>query len=196
TGLGKPLKSILHCERHIPIYTASLQPKSVSLAAEIADGFFPIWLNPDKPEIFAGPIAEGLAKSGKKPEQFDVAPFVAVVLGDDVAQCRNLLKPGMALYIGGMGARGKNFYTEYATKLGYGDAAKKVQDLYLDGKKEEAAAQVPDQLVDDVALCGPKDRIKARLQNWIAAGKKHQVGTMILGSAQPEAMQLIAETVL
>jgi F420-dependent oxidoreductase-like protein len=198
TGLGKPLKSILHCERRIPIYTASLQPKSVAQAAELADGFFPIWQNPEKPEIFAGAIAEGLAKAGggKTAAQFDVAPFVAVVMGDDVAACRNLLKPAMALYIGGMGARGKNFYTDYAGKLGYPDAARKIQDLYLDGKKDEAAAQVPDQLVDDVALCGPKDRIKGRLAAWVAAGKQHTVGTMILGSGQPDAMQLIAETVL
>jgi alkanesulfonate monooxygenase SsuD/methylene tetrahydromethanopterin reductase-like flavin-dependent oxidoreductase (luciferase family) len=95
-----------------------------------------------------------------------------------------------------MGARGKNFYTDYAGKLGYPDAARKIQDLYLDGKKDEAAAQVPDQLVDDVALCGPKDRIKGRLAAWVAAGKQHTVGTMILGSGQPDAMQLIAETVL
>lgn len=198
TGLGKPLKSILHCERKIPIYTASLQPKAVSLSAEIADGFFPIWLNPEKPELFAAPIKEGLAKAGggKSLEHFDIAPFVAVVMGDDVTQCRNLLKPAMALYIGGMGARGKNFYTDYAGKLGYPDAARKIQDLYLDGKKEEAAAQVPDQLVDDVALCGPRDRIKHRLQAWVAAGKQRHVGTMILGSGQPDAMQMIAETVL
>ncbi len=198
TGLGKPLKSILHCEHRIPIYTASLQPKAVSLSAEIADGFFPIWLNPEKPEIFAGPIQEGLAKAGggKTLAQFDTAPFVAVVMGDDVVACRNLLKPAMALYIGGMGARGKNFYTDYAGKLGYPDAARKIQDLYLDGKKEQAAAQVPDQLVDDVALCGPADRIKGRLQAWIAAGKQNQVGTIILGTGQTEAMQLIAETVL
>ncbi len=198
SGLAKPLKSILHCERKIPIYTASLQDKAVSLSAELTDGFFPIWLNPDKPELFDAPVKEGLAKAGngKSLKDFDIAPFVAVVLGDDVAACRNLLKPGMALYIGGMGARGKNFYTAYASRLGYADAAIKIQDLYLAGKKEEAAAAVPDELVDDVALVGPKDRIKARLQAWIAAGKDHRVGTMILGSGQPEAMQLIAENVL
>jgi hypothetical protein len=102
----------------------------------------------------------------------------------------------MALYIGGMGARGKNFYTDYASKLGYPDAARKVQDLYLDGKKDEAAAAIPDQLVDDVSLCGPADRIKGRLEAWKAAGKKQQVGRMILGTIQPEAMKLIAETML
>ncbi|HEX7478039.1 MAG TPA: LLM class F420-dependent oxidoreductase [Polyangiales bacterium] len=198
SGLGKPLKSILHCENKIPIYTASLQHKAVALSAELTDGFFPIWLNPEKPELFAAPVQEGLTKAGggKSLKDFDIAPFVGVVMGDDVAQCRNLVKPGMALYIGGMGARGKNFYTAYATQLGYGEAALKIQDLYLGGKKEEAAAAVPDQLVDDVTLVGPKERIKERLQAWIAAGKQHQVGTMIIGSGQPEALRVIAETVL
>jgi len=197
TGLGKPLKSILHCERRIPIYTASLQPKAVAMSAELTDGFFPIWLNPERPDLFAEPIAEGLAKKpGKRREDFDVAPFVTVVMGDDVDRCRALVKPNMPLYIGGMGARGKNFYTDYASRLGYAEAATKIQDLYLAGKKDEAAAAVPDQLVDDVALCGPKERIKDRLQAWIAAGKRHEVGTMILGSAQPEALRVVAETVL
>jgi alkanesulfonate monooxygenase SsuD/methylene tetrahydromethanopterin reductase-like flavin-dependent oxidoreductase (luciferase family) len=95
-----------------------------------------------------------------------------------------------------MGARGKNFYNDYATRIGFGDAAKRIQDLYLDGKKDEAAAAVPDKLVDDVALVGPAERIKDRLQAWIAAGKAGLVGTMILGSGQPEALRLVAETVL
>jgi F420-dependent oxidoreductase-like protein len=197
TGLGKPLKSILHCERKIPIYTASLQHKAVALSAELCDGFFPIWLNPERTDLFEAPIAEGLAKaSGKARADFDIAPFVTLVMGDDVAKCRDQIKPAMALYIGGMGARGKNFYTDYAARLGYADAARKIQDLYLDGKKDEAAACVPDQLVDDVALCGPADRIKDRLGAWMAASKTHHVGTMILGSHQPEALRLVAETVL
>jgi alkanesulfonate monooxygenase SsuD/methylene tetrahydromethanopterin reductase-like flavin-dependent oxidoreductase (luciferase family) len=102
----------------------------------------------------------------------------------------------MALYIGGMGARGKNFYTEYASRLGYPDAALKIQDLYLAGKKDEAAALVPDALVDDVALVGSQDRIKDRLQAWIQAGKQHRVGTMIVNSTDPIALRVVAETVL
>ena len=196
TGLGKALKPILHAERRIPIYTASLQHKSVALSAELTDGFFPFWLDPEKADYFEPWIAEGLAKANKPRSAFDTAPFVGVVMGDDLQACRNMLKPMFALYIGGMGARNKNFYNEYATRNGYGDAARKVQDLYLDGKKEEAAAQVPDALVDAVALVGPKDRIKDRLQAWIAASKAGKVGTMVLGTGQPEAMQLIAETVL
>jgi F420-dependent oxidoreductase-like protein len=198
TGLGKPLKSILACEGKIPIYTASLQNKAVSVSAEIADGFFPIWLNPDKPELFAEPIQEGLAKAGggKSLQDFDVAPFVAVVMGGDLQACRNSVKPAMALYIGGMGARGKNFYTDYAGRLGYADAALRIQDLYLAGKKDEAAALVPDALVDDVALVGPKERITERLKAWVAAGKEHRVGTMIVNSTDPLALRVVAEAVL
>jgi alkanesulfonate monooxygenase SsuD/methylene tetrahydromethanopterin reductase-like flavin-dependent oxidoreductase (luciferase family) len=125
-----------------------------------------------------------------------VAPFVTTVLGDDLEQCRMPVKAMLALYIGGMGARGKNFYNEYATQLGYGEAAVKIQDLYLDGKKAEAMAAVPNQLVDDVALVGPRDRIRDRMQRWIEAGKKNHVGSMLIGSGQKEALQLLAELVL
>jgi F420-dependent oxidoreductase-like protein len=197
TGLGKPLKSILHCERRIPIYSASLQPKSVALSAELCDGFFPIWLNPERTDLFEEPIKEGLAKvPGKTLADFDIAPAVGVVMGNDLEQCRNMIKPRIALYVGGMGARGKNFYTDFASRLGYADAARKIQDLYLDGKKAEAIAAVPDQLVDEVSLVGPADRIKDRLQAWIAAGKTHHVGTLVVAGYQPEALRLIAETVL
>jgi alkanesulfonate monooxygenase SsuD/methylene tetrahydromethanopterin reductase-like flavin-dependent oxidoreductase (luciferase family) len=119
-----------------------------------------------------------------------------MIVGDDVAQCRMPVKAMMALYIGGMGARDKNFYNDYATRLGYGDAARKIQDLYLDGKKTEAMAEVPDQLVDEVALVGPADRIRDRAQRWIEAGKKHHVGSMHLGARQPEALRLAAELFL
>jgi F420-dependent oxidoreductase-like protein len=196
TGLGKSLKCILHADKRVPIYTASLQPKAVAVSAELADGFFPIWLNPERADVFEPWIAEGLAKAGKTRDQFDMAPFVPLVMGDDLEQCRNLVKPGLALYIGGMGARGKNFYTDYTSRNGYPDAAKRVQDLYLDGKKEEACAAVPDALIDEVALVGSAARIKDRLQAWIAAGKSGLVGTMIVRAMQPEALQLLAETVL
>jgi F420-dependent oxidoreductase-like protein len=198
TGLGKPLKSILHCEHKIPIYTASLQPKAVAMSAELCDGFFPVWMNPERYDIFAGAIEKGLAKAGggKSLADFDVAPFVTVVLGDDLEQCRMPVKGMLALYIGGMGARDKNFYNTYATQLGYGDAARTIQDLYLAGKKTEAMAAVPDQLVDDIALVGPKDRVRDRAQRWIEAGKKRHVGTMLLGGGQVEAFRLLAELVL
>jgi len=196
SGLGKPLKCILHAERPISIYTASLQPKAVALSAELTDGFFPIWFDPDKPDVFEPAIQEGLAKAGKPRQDFDTAPFVTVAMGDDLEQCRTFVKPFLALYIGGMGARGKNFYTQYASRTGWEADALKIQDLYLAGKKDEAIAAVPDALVDAVALVGPADRIKDRLQAWIAAGKAGKVGTMVLGGGQPEALRVIAETVL
>jgi F420-dependent oxidoreductase-like protein len=198
TGLGKPLKSILHLEHEIPIYTASLQPNAVAMSAQLCDGFFPVWMNPDRYDIFQPAIEKGLAKAGggKSLAQFDVAPFVTVVMGDDLAQCRMPVKAMLALYIGGMGARDKNFYNEYATKLGYGDAAKVIQDLYLDGKKNEAMAAVPDQLVDDIALVGPEARIRDHAQRWIAAGKRGHVGSMLIGGRQVEALRLLAELVL
>jgi F420-dependent oxidoreductase-like protein len=198
TGLGKPLKSILHCEHKIPMYTASLQPRAVAMSAELCDGFFPVWMNPERYDIFAPAVEKGLAKAGggKSLADFDVAPFVTVVLGDDLEQCRMPVKGMLALYVGGMGARDKNFYNEYATQLGYGDAARKIQDLYLDGKKTEAMAAVPDALVDDIALVGSRDRIRDRVQRWTDAGKKRQVGSMLLGSGQKEALQLMAELVL
>jgi F420-dependent oxidoreductase-like protein len=198
TGLGKPLKSILHCERKIPIYTASLQPNPVAMSAELADGFFPAWMNPERFDVFAGPIAAGLAKAGggKTLADFDVAPIVMVMLGDDVDACRIPVKAMLALYVGGMGAREKNFYNEYVTKLGYGAEARTIQDLYLAGKKDEAAMAVPDKLVDEIALVGSRDRIRDHAQRWIEAGKKRHVGTMLIGTAQVEAMQLMAELML
>src|SRR5205807_8919388 len=123
---------------------------------------------------------------------FDIAPTVTVVLGDDTTACRAMVKPMLALYIGGMGARGRNFYNDLACRYGYEAAAKEVQDLYLDGKKAEAANAIPDELVDEVALCGPKERIADLIEPW----KTSQVTTMIVGAAQREALDLMAELVL
>jgi alkanesulfonate monooxygenase SsuD/methylene tetrahydromethanopterin reductase-like flavin-dependent oxidoreductase (luciferase family) len=194
TGLGKPLKSILHGRADLPIYTAAISPPGVKLAAELADGFFPVWMSPDKWSVFAPHVEEGFKKAGggKSLANFDVAPFVTCVMGDDIAKCRNAVKPMLALYIGGMGARNKNFSNDYAKRLGYEEAAVKIQDLYLDGKKMEAMAEVPDALVDEVALIGPKERIRDRLAAW----KSSPVGTLCIGSGQPEALRAIAEFVL
>jgi F420-dependent oxidoreductase-like protein len=197
TGLGKPLKSILHCEQPIPIYAATLTPAGVQAAAEVADGFFPVWMDPDQYGVFREPIEKGFKAAGSKSlAQFDIAPFVAVNMGDDVKACMAPLRDHMALYIGGMGAKGKNFYTDYATRLGFGDAALEVQELYLAGKKDEAAAAVPETLVDACHLVGPAARIRDRCQRWIAAGKKAHVGTMLIRSHQPKALELLAEVML
>ncbi len=198
TGLGKPLKSILHCEEDIPIYAATITPNGVAAAAEVADGFFPVWMDPEQYHVFEEPIQKGFqrAGNGKNLSQFDIAPFVTCIVGDDVEQCMMPIRANMALYIGGMGARDKNFYNDYATRLGFGDAAKKIQDLYLDGKKDEAAAAVPAELIDACHLVGPADRIKDRLQRWQEAGRKGHVGSMLIGAGQPEALQILAENVL
>ncbi|HVR30936.1 MAG TPA: LLM class F420-dependent oxidoreductase [Thermoanaerobaculia bacterium] len=198
TGLGKPLKSILAADTSIPIYTASIAPAGIECSAEVADGVIPVWMNPERFDLLAGPLEKGFAKAGngKGRDSFEVAPFVSVVMGDDLEQCRAPIKMNLALYIGGMGAREKNFYNDYAKRLGYEADAVRIQDLYLGGKQGEAIAAVPDQLVDQVALVGSRDRIKDRLQAWIEAGKKGHVGSMLLGCRQPEALEVIAEQVL
>ena len=197
TGLGKPLKSILHCEEDIPIFAATITHAGVKAAAEVADGFFPVWMDPEQYDVFAKPIEEGFAAAGDKNlTQFDISPFVTVVMGDDVEQCMMPVRGSMALYIGGMGARNKNFYNDYCKRLGFEDAAVKIQDLYLAGKKDEAMAAVPEELIDRVALVGPAERIKERLQRWKTAGANGHVGSMLLGSQQPEALEVIAGEML
>lgn len=196
TGLGKPLKSILQADTSIPIYTASITPRGLEGSAEVADGVFPIWMDPQKSDVLEVPIQKGLKKAGKTMMDYDVAPFVTCIMGDDLAHCRMPIKGSMALYIGGMGARDKNFYNDYAKALGFEEAAVKIQDLFLAGKKDEAAAAVPDELVDACHLVGPAGRIKERLQAWKEAGAKGQVGSMLIGSGQQEALELIAQEVL
>jgi F420-dependent oxidoreductase-like protein len=192
SGLGKPLKSILH-GRQIPIYIASIGPKSVEQAAEIADGWLPIFISPKRLSVYRPALEAGFEKAGggKSLKTFDVAPSVTVILGDDAKACLNFIKPVLALYIGGMGARGKNFYNDLARRYGYEAEAKKIQDLYLDGKKNEAVAAVPDELADEISLCGPKERIRDRLAEWKECG----ITTMILALQQVEAMRAVAESV-
>jgi len=196
TGLGKPLKIIVHPRRaDLPIYLAAIGRKNVELAAEIADGWLPIFFSPERlQETYGAALETGFAKAGggKSLESFDIAPTVTVIVGDDVEMLRGMVKPMVALYVGGMGARGKNFYNDLACRYGYEAAAKEIQDLYLDGKKKEAAAAVPDELIDEVALVGPRERIADRLDAWRECG----ITTMIIGAAQPEALQLMAELVL
>ncbi|MBV8304432.1 MAG: LLM class F420-dependent oxidoreductase [Acidimicrobiia bacterium] len=185
TGLGKPLKLIVHPQRQIPIYLAAIGPKNVALAVEIADGWLPVWFSPTRLDVYADAFA------GRDLSSFDIAPTVSVVLGDDAALCRQMVKPMLALYIGGMGARDRNFYNDLACRYGYEAAATEIQDLYLDGKKQEAAAAVPDALVDEVALCGPRERIAELVEPW----RSSPVTTMVLATVQTEALDLMAELV-
>lgn len=194
TGLGKPLKSILHGRPNLPIYTASIGPAGIALSAEIADGLIPVWMNPERFDLFDDALQKGFAKAGggKNLGTFDLAPMVSVIVGGDVDACRAPVKAMLALYIGGMGAKGKNFYHDYAERLGYQEAAERIQELFLAGKRGEATAAVPDQLVDEVALVGPPERIRDRARAW----KASPVTTMILGTVQPEAVRLLAEICL
>src|SRR5829696_6076432 len=196
TGLGKPLKIIVHPRRaDIPIYLAAIGPKNVELCAEIADGWLPIFFSPTRfRDTFGSAVDAGFAKAGggKSLADFDVAPTVSVIVGDDVDTLRGFVKPMAALYIGGMGARGKNFYNDLACRYGFEAEAKKIQDLYLEGNKKDAIAAVPDELVDEIALIGPKARIAERLEAWKESG----ITTMIVGAQQPEALQLMAELTL
>jgi F420-dependent oxidoreductase-like protein len=194
TGLGKPLKSILHGRADMKIYTASISPNSLVCAAEVADGTLPIWMNPEQPRLFLPYLERGFAKAGggKSMADFDLAPFVTCIVGNDLERCRLPVKENLALYIGGMGARNKNFYNDYAKRMGYEEAAGKIQELYLGGRKAEAVATVPDTLVDEVALVGPRERIAERVQAW----KASPVTSLLIGTPQPEALRLLAELCL
>lgn len=172
TGLGKPLKLINHPVREsIPIVIASLGPKNVALTAEIAQGWEPIFFHPEKAEsVWGDSLAEGKAKRDPALGELDVYASPAVAIGDDADQFLPWIKPQLALYIGGMGAKGKNFYNDLAVRYGYEAEAEKIQDLYLAGKKEEATAAVPDELVRSISLIGTESFVKERLAAFEAAG--------------------------
>src|SRR5262245_932105 len=187
TGLGKPLKLMLRPLRaDIPIYLAAIGPKNVALAAEIADGWLPIFVDPDRFGDAFGPSLAG-AKPG-----FEIAATVTVLVGDDVQSLRDALKPHLALYVGGMGAKGKNFYNALMRRYGWEAEAEHIQELFLGGRQREAIAAVPDELVDAVALVGPKERIRERLEVW----KRTPVTTLIVGTPQPEALEVMADLLL
>jgi F420-dependent oxidoreductase-like protein len=198
SGLGKPLKCILHPNPDLKIYTAAISPAGLRTAGEVADGVQPFLMSPERAGIVVDPVLEGRLAAGKERNLvgFDIAPFVSVAMGQDLQACRDSIKPTMALYIGGMGARGKNFYNDYMTRMGYEAAAAKIQDAYLNGRRDEAIAAVPDRFIDETALVGPPERIKDRLQVWKESSKDRSIGTMLLGGADIDALRVIAEAVL
>ncbi len=185
TGLGKPLKLMARPLRaDIPIYLGSLRPRSVELAAEIGDGWLPIFFSPERArEAFPAPFA----RNG-----LEIAPSVPAVLSDDVASARDALKPYYALYVGGMGARGSNFYNDLVRSYGYEDEAEQIQTLFLDGKQREAAAAVPDELVDEMALVGPRERIADRLGAWRESGAT----TLLVSTRDLQTVRAVAELAL
>jgi F420-dependent oxidoreductase-like protein len=187
TGLGKPLKLMMHPLRgEIPVYLAAMGPKNVALAAEIADGWLPVFLAPERFDAAFGPSLAG-AREG-----FQIAATVSVLVADDVQAARDSVKPQLALYVGGMGARGRNFYNTLVARYGYENEAKVIQELYLDGKKREAIAAVPDALVDEVALVGPHERIADRLEAWGESG----VTTLLIQTTDLATLRVMAELVL
>lgn len=191
TGLGKPLKSTLEAAPDIPIYLAAIGPKNVELAAEIADGWLPIFFSPQKYDnIYKPHIEAGFAKAGGKSlANFDIAPTVSVVINDNMDICYNMLRPFLALYIGGMGAKGRNFYNDLAGRYGYEAEAAEIQDLYLAGKQGEAMMKVPAGLIDEVALVGPRERVKERLALW----RNSPVTTMNITVFDVETLRTMVE---
>ena len=189
-GLGKPLKSILH-GRQLPVFLATMGPVNIRITGELADGWLPIWFSPKRMGLFEKDLAAGFAKrtDGKRREDFEIVPGCAVEVTDDLKAAFARQKPMLALYIGGMGARDKNFHNEMMQKYGYADAAKRIQDLYLAGRKQEAEAEVPDELCDEMSLVGPEARIRERYKAWEDSG----VTTMLVNTPQREALHLMAD---
>jgi F420-dependent oxidoreductase-like protein len=170
-GPGKALRLGFHPPReHIPIYLAAVGPKNLELAGEIADGWLAVFYAPEFAADQLAAIGAGRAKAGKTLDGFDVVPSVPVVVGDDIESCAELVRWYAALYVGGMGSRQQNFYNQLATRMGYGDAAREVQDLYLAKRQRDAAAAVPLEFIDRTALLGPKERIAERMREYAAAG--------------------------
>ncbi len=195
TGLGKPLKLINHPVRErIPIIIAAIGPKNVAMTAELAEGWQPIFYVPEKADALWGEsLAAGKAKRDPSLPELDIVAQAPLAIGDGVEHKREMMRDVLALYIGGMGAKGQNFYTKLATRYGYGEAAEKIQDLYLDGKKQEAAAAVPEDLLVKTTLIGPESHVKERL----AALKESGVTTLNvtpLGDDTAERTRLIERT--
>ncbi|HEX3953123.1 MAG TPA: LLM class F420-dependent oxidoreductase [Stellaceae bacterium] len=198
TGLAKPLRSIVHGDPSLKIYTASVSPAGLRTAGAVADGVLPYFMSPEKAEAVVGPIIEGRKRAGRSADlaDFDNAPYVRVSMGDDLAKCRDTIRPGLAFYIGGMGARTANFYNELTRRIGYEAAATDIQNLFLTGRRDEAAAAVPDALIDEISLIGPPARIRDRLQAWQDIARQNWVGSLVLVGADAAAMRVIAEAVL
>jgi len=194
TGLGKPLKSIVHPLRaDVPIILGAEGPKNVALAAEIADGWFPIFFSPRAMSSFAAALDEGFARPGARRDRstFEVLAFAPTVLADDVESAADSFRPSLALYIGGMGAKEMNFHFDVFARMGYEDVARKVQSLYLDGHKDAAAAAVPTAMVEDIALIGPREKIRDDLEAW-----RESIATSLLVSGDVATLRTLAELVL
>jgi len=189
-GSGRPLKPNVRALRSgLPIYLAAMGPRNVALAAEIADGWMPYLYSPERSDVFATAVEDGWKRGGRDRSGFDVAPVVAVAFGDDVGACRDELRPHLARYVGGMGSRDANFYKDAVARYGFGDAAERIQEAFLDGRRADAAGLVPDGLVDELCLVGTVERVRDRLDAWRAAG----VTTLLAETRDPNAIRALAE---
>lgn len=191
TGLGKPNKSITHPLRaDLPVYLAAEGPKNVALSGEIADGWLAIYYSPRVDDFYRDALAEGFARPGarRNADDFEVAATVPVIIHDDVDEAADMLRPVLALYIGGMGAREVNFHANVFARMGYAEEAAKIQDLYLEGRKDEAAAMVPRSLIEETSLIGPKEKIRDELAAW-----EESVVTTILLYGDANTLRSMAE---
>ena len=185
-GMGKPLKPITHPLRaDLPIYLGAEGPKNVALAAELCDGWLPLYYAPSRPEVYADSLA------GMKPG-FEIVQNVTIKLADDVQAALESMKPWLGFYIGGMGSRKRNFHKELMGRMGYEAEAQRIQDLFFDGKREEAIASVPTEFIDEISLVGPRERIKDRLEAW----RESPVTALVVGGNDLENLRLAAELVL
>ncbi len=194
TGLGKPLKSIVHpLRKDVPIILGAEGPKNVALAAEIADGWFPIFFSPNAVKAFEPALAEGFGRPGARhtAEEFEVIAFAPTIVDDDIERAADMMRPSIALYIGGMGAKSMNFHFDVFARMGYEAEASKIQELYLAGHKDEATAAVPTSLIEDTALIGPKEKIRDDLEGW-----RESIATTLLVAGNSETLQMMAELVL
>ena len=194
TGLGKALKPTIHPLREeIPIFLGAEGPKNIALCGELCDGWLALFFSPHHAGFYRDALAEGFAREGARRsfDDFEVAATVPLIVHDDVEAAADMLRPMYALYFGGMGAREANFHTNVPVRMGYEDEVRRVQDLYLDGHKDEAAAALPTRLVEELALIGPPDKIRNDLDAW-----RDSIATTLLVSGSPEMLRQAADLVL
>ncbi|HEX8065822.1 MAG TPA: LLM class F420-dependent oxidoreductase [Thermoleophilaceae bacterium] len=194
TGLAKPLKSSLHPLREdIPIYLGAEGPKNIALAAELCDGWLAMLFAPAHEDLFKEALDEGFARPGARrtAEDFDVAATIPLIVSDDLDAAADTLRPFYALYFGGMGAKAVNFHANVPIRMGYEKEVREIQDLYLDGKKDEAAAKVPRELIEQMSLIGPPDKIRHDLEAW-----RDSIVTTLLVSGDAATLRTAAELVL
>jgi F420-dependent oxidoreductase-like protein len=185
-GMGKPLKPITHPLRaDLPIYLGAEGPKNVALAAEICDGWIPLWYTPYREEVYADSLTHA-------PDHFDIVQMVSVQVTDDLDAAFDAMRPMLGFYVGGMGSKDRNFHKELMGRMGYPEQAQKIQDLFFEGKRAEAIAEVPNEFIDEIALLGSKERIRDRLTAW----KESRVSTLLVHAADPAQLQGIAEVLM